>query len=183
VLLDGSEAADDAAMHQLFHQGRAVMTCNGTSMLSHIQAATPTDSFDLHVARLPLIDGASRARSMLAWIGFTLPARSSVSADSAIAFLEDASRPEVDRAVVEGIQCFSPLAGSNAVHDPVAREFLPMLEGAIQPRNWLWEPEIDAEMGRQVQALVKGETDAASVGMAIEAVAQALRAAGRSDYP
>ena len=36
-----------------------------------------------------------------------------------------------------------------------------MFEDAITPLNWLWEPEIDAEIGSQVQALVKGDTDPA----------------------
>ena len=35
-----------------------------------------------------------------------------------------------------------------------------MLDDAITSLNWLWEPEIDAEIGNQVQALVKGDTDA-----------------------
>ena len=64
----------------------------------------------------------------------------------------------------------------------MAREFLPMFGDAIPSLNWLWEPEIDAEMSSQVQALVKGDTDATSVGKAIEAVAQDLRSSGRSYY-
>ncbi len=100
------------------------------------------------------------------------------------AFLEYASRPEVDEAVVEGLQSYSPIAASNVgIHDPVAREFLPMFDDAITSLNWLWEPEIDAEIGDQVQALVKGDTDPASAGKAIQAVAQGLRSTGRSYYP
>jgi hypothetical protein len=100
------------------------------------------------------------------------------------AFLDYASRPDVDKAVVEGLQAFSPIAASNVgIHDLVAREFLPMLADAITPLNWLWEPEIEAEMDDQVQALVKGDTDPASVGKAIEAVAGGLRSSGRSYYP
>jgi hypothetical protein len=100
------------------------------------------------------------------------------------AFLEYASRPEVDAAVVEGLQTYSPIAASNdGIHNAVAREFLPMFDDAITSLNWLWEPEIDAEIGNQVQALVKGDTDPASVGKAIEAVAQELRSSGRSYYP
>ena len=99
------------------------------------------------------------------------------------AFLEYASRPDVDKAVAEGLQAYSPIPGSNvAIHDAVARDFLPMVETAITSLNWLWEPEIDSEMADQVQALVKGGTDAASVGKAIEAVARELRASGRSYY-
>jgi hypothetical protein len=49
--------------------------------------------------------------------------------------------------------------------------------------DWLWEPEITAEIDNQVQALVKGDTDPRSAGAAIEAAAEALRAAGHSYYP
>ncbi len=184
VLLEGSGAADYATMQQLLLQGRAAMTYNGSWMLPQIMGGTPSVPFDLHVAPLPTIDGAARAHSLLAWTGFALPAQTSASRDSVIAFLEYASRPDVDRAVVEGIQSYSPIAGSNvAIHDAVAREFLPMLEDAITSLNWRWEPEIDAEIGNQVQALVRGATDPGSVGTAIEAVARDLRASGRSYYP
>jgi hypothetical protein len=84
---------------------------------------------------------------------------------------------------VEGLQAYSPIAASNAaIHDAVAREFLPMFEDAITPLNWLWEPEIDAEIGNQVQALVKGDTDPAAAGKAVEAVANGLRSLGRGYY-
>ena len=64
--------------------------------------------------------------------GFALPAKAAASRDSVYAFLEYASRPEVDAAVVEGLQAYSPIAASNAgIHDPVAREFLPMFDDAI----------------------------------------------------
>ena len=126
---------------------------------------TPTVPFDLHVAPLPLVDGASTAHSILAWAGFALPAKAAASRDSVYAFLEYASRPEVDAAVVEGLQSYSPIPASNVgIHDPVAREFLPMFDDAITSLNWLWEPEIDAEIGNQVQALVKGDTDPVAVG-------------------
>jgi hypothetical protein len=99
------------------------------------------------------------------------------------AFLEYASRPEVDRAVVEGSQAYSPIAASNvAIEDEVAREFLPMFEDAITPLDWLWEPEITAELDSQVQALVKGDTDPASAGTAVQGVAEELRSTGRSFY-
>ena len=76
-----------------------------------------------------------------------MPAKAAASRDSVYAFLEYASRPEVDRAVVEGLQAYSPIAESNvAIHDAVAREFLPMFDDAITSLNWLWEPEIDAEI-------------------------------------
>lgn len=183
VLLEGSGAMDYATMQLLFLQGKAAMTYNGTWLLGPLQAGKPTVPFDLHVAPLPLVEGASRARSILAWAGFAMPARAAANRDSVYAFLESASRPEVDAAVVEGLQSFSPIPESNAgIHDPVAREFLPMLDGAITSLNWLWEPEIDAEIGNQVQALVKGDTDPAAVGKAIEAVADGLRSSGRSYY-
>ena len=112
-----------------------------------------------------------------------MPAKAAESRDSVVAFLDYASRPEVDRAVVEGLQVYSPIAASNVgIHDPVAREFLPMFDDAITSLNWLWEPEIDAEISNQVQALVKGDTDPASVGKSIEAVAADLRSSGRSYY-
>ena len=184
VLLDGSGATDYATMQLLFLEGKAAMTYNGTWLLQPLQAATPTVPFDLHVAPLPAVDSASTPHSTLAWAGFALPAAGAASRDSVDAFLDYASRPAVDAAVVEGIQSYSPIPASNAgIHDPIAREFLPMLDDSITSLNWLWEPEIDAEIGDQVQALVNGKTDAATVGRAIQAVANGLRSSGRSYYP
>ena len=135
------------------------------------------------MAPLPLIDETSKARSIISYAAVALPAKAAASRESVYAFLEYASRPEIDQAVVEGLQSYSPISASNvAIHDPVAREFLPMFDDAITSLNWLWEPEIDVEISNQVQALVKGDTDAASVGKAIEAVAQELRSSGRSYY-
>jgi ABC-type glycerol-3-phosphate transport system substrate-binding protein len=183
VLLEGSGATDYATMQLLFLQGKAAMTYNGTWLLAPLQKGTPTVPYDLHVAPLPLVDRTSTARSILAWGGLAMPAKAAASRDSVVAFLEYASRPEVDQAVVNGLQVYSPIAASNVgIHDAVAREFLPMFEDAIPPLNWLWEPEIEAEMDDQIQALVKGDTDPASVGKAIEAVAQDLRASGRGYY-
>jgi ABC-type glycerol-3-phosphate transport system substrate-binding protein len=183
VLLQGSGATDYATMQLLFLQGKAAMTYNGTWLLPQLQAGTPTVAFDLHVAPLPLVDGTSKAHSILAWGGFAMPARAAASRDGVYAFLEYASRPEVDRAVVEGLQSYSPIAESNVgIHDAVAREFLPMFDDAITSLNWLWEPEIDVEISNQVQALVMGDTDPASVGKAVEAVAEELRSSGRSYY-
>jgi ABC-type glycerol-3-phosphate transport system substrate-binding protein len=182
VLLEGSGATDYATMQLLFLQGKAAMTYNGTWLLAPLQKGTPTVPFDLHVAPLPLVDRTSTGRSIVAWGGIAMPAKAA-SRDSVAAFLEYASRPEVDQALVEGLQVYSPIAASNVgIHDAVAREFLPMFEDAITPLNWLWEPEIEAEMDDQVQALAKGDTDPASVGKAIEAVAQGLRASGRGYY-
>ena len=184
VLLAGSGATDYATMQLLMLQGKAAMTYNGTWLLGPLKAGTPTVPFDLHVAPLPLVDPTSTAHSLLSWAGFALPATAAASRPSVDAFLEYASRPEVDQAVVAGIQSYSPIDASNAaIHDPVAREFLPMFEDAITSLNWLWEPEIDVEISNQVQALVKGETDAPSAGKAIQAVAEDLRSTGRSYYP
>ncbi len=183
VLLAGSGATDYATMQLLFLQGKAAMTYNGTWLLAPLQKGTPTVPFDIHVAPLPLVHEGATARSILAWGGLAMPAKTAASHDSVVAFLEYASRPEVDKAIVEGLQVYSPIAASNSgIHDPVAREFLPMFEDAITPLNWLWEPEIEAEMDDQIQALVKGDTDPASVGKAIEAVAQDLRTSGRGYY-
>jgi ABC-type glycerol-3-phosphate transport system substrate-binding protein len=183
ILLEGAGVTDYATMQQLLLQGRAAMTYNGSWMLPQIEAGSPTVLFELRVAPLPAIDAGSAARSILAFAGFAIPATAAASRDSVYAFLEYASRPEIDEAVVEGLQTYSPIPASNAaIHDAVAREFLPMLEDAITPLNWLWEPEIDTEIGNQVQTLVKGETDAASVGKAVEAVAKDLRSSGRSYY-
>jgi ABC-type glycerol-3-phosphate transport system substrate-binding protein len=183
VLLDGSGATDYATMQLLMLEGKAATTYNGTWLLAQLQAGTPTVPFDLHAAPLPLIDETSKARSILSYAAVALPAKAAASRESVYAFLEYASRPDVDKAVVEGLQSYSPISASNvAIHDPVAREFLPMFDDAITSLNWLWEPEIDVEISNQVQALVKGDTDAASVGKAIEAVADELRSSGRSYY-
>jgi ABC-type glycerol-3-phosphate transport system substrate-binding protein len=183
VLLEGSGATDYPTMQALFLQGKAAMTYNGSWLLAPLQAGTPTVAFDLHVAPLPLVDGTSKAHSILSWGGFAMPAKADASRDSVYAFLEYASRPDVDEAVVEGLQSYSSIPGSNvAIHNAVAREFLPMFDDAITPLNWLWEPEIEAEVNNQVQALVKGDTDAADAGKAIEAVAVELRSSGRGYY-
>ena len=57
-----------------------------------------------------------------------------------------------------------------------------MFDDAITPLDWLWEPEITAEIDSQVRRLVKGDTDPASAGSAVQAVAEELRATGRSYY-
>ena len=184
VLLAGSGATDYATMQLLLLQGKAAMTYNGTWLLPPLQAGTPTIPFDLHVAPLPLVDEESKARSLVSWAGFAVPANDAANREGVYAFLEYASRPAVDAAVAEGLQSFSPIAASNVeIHDPVEREFLPMLDDAIVSLNWLWEPEIDAEIGDQVQALVKGDTQPAAAGKAVQAVAEQLRSSGRSYYP
>jgi ABC-type glycerol-3-phosphate transport system substrate-binding protein len=184
VLLAGSGATDYATMQLLILQGKAAMTYNGSWLLAPLKAGSPTVPFDLHVAPLPLVDGTTKAHSIVSYGAFAMPATPAASRESVYAFLEYASRPAVDMGVVEGLQSYSPISASNvAIHDAVAREFLPMFDDAITSLNWLWEPEIDAEMSNQVQALVKGDTDPGSVGKAIEAVAQELRSSGRSYYP
>jgi raffinose/stachyose/melibiose transport system substrate-binding protein len=184
VLLEGSGAVDYATMQQLMLQGRAAMTYNGSWLLNQLLAGSPTGEFDLHVAPPPMIDGAARPRPSLHWNGFALPAEAAENRDAVYAFLEYASRPEVDEAVVAGMQAYSPMADSNAaIANEVAQEFIPMLEEGIMPLDWLWEPEITAEIDNQVQAIVKGDTDASSAGEAIQAVAEDLRSSGRSYYP
>jgi ABC-type glycerol-3-phosphate transport system substrate-binding protein len=184
VLLEGSGATDYATMQQLLLQGKAAMTYNGSWLLPHLLGGSPSGAFDLHVAPPPVIDKASRGRPILVWNGFALPVQPTGSRDSVYAFLEYASRPEVDKAVVAGMQAYSPLAESNAaIESEIAREFLPLFEDAIPPLDWLWEPEIAAEIDNQIQALVKGDTNPGAVGTAIQAVADGLRSSGRSYYP
>lgn len=183
VLLEGSGSVDYAGMQQLLLQGKAATTFNGSWLLPALLAGSPRVDFDLHVAPPPLVEGAARPRPILAWTGFALPAAATRSRAGVLAFLEYASQPDVDRAVVADQQVFSPIAGSNvAIRDAVAQEFLPMFEDAITPLDWLWEPEITAELDNQVQALVKGDTDAASAGAAVQAVAEQLRSSGRGYY-
>lgn len=183
ALLAGSGATDYATMQQLMLQGKAAMTYNGTWLLPQLLAGSATGPFDLHVAPLPLVEGASKGRPILAYAGFALPAKAAGSRDDIYPFLEYASRPEIDQAVTRGSQFYSPISRSNAeIANEVAKEFLPMLDDAITSLNWLWEPEIDAEIGDQVQALVKGDTDPAAVGKAVQAVAEGLRSSGRSYY-
>ena len=184
VMLEGSAAADYATMQQLVLQGKAAMTYNGSWLLPELLAGSPSVDFDLHVAPPPTVEGAERPRPILAWTGIGLPADERASRENVYAFLEYASQPEVDQKVVEGLQSYSPIPESNvAIENEVAQEFLPMFDDAITPLDWLWEPEITAELDSQVQALVRGDADPASVGSAVEAVAQELRASGRSYYP
>lgn len=184
VLLAGSGATDYATMQQLFLQGKAAATYQGTWLLGQLQAAAPDGGFDLHVAPPPLVDGALRPRPLLAWGGFALPAESARSRDGVYAFLEYASRPEVDAEVVRTAQVFSPIPESNVgVTNAIAQEFLPMFDDAITPMDWLWEPAITAEIDNQVQGLVRGDTDPGPAGKAIQAVADDLRSSGRSYFP
>jgi ABC-type glycerol-3-phosphate transport system substrate-binding protein len=184
VLLEGSGSTSYPGMQQLLLQGKAAATFQGTWMLSQIRAGAASRAFDLHIAPPPLIDGAERPRPILAWGGFAMPARPQRSREAVYAFLEYASVPEVDREVTAGTQNYSPMPDSNAeIVDPIAREFLPLFDDAIPPIDWLWEPEITAEIDSQVQALVKGSTDPRAAGRAVQAVAEALREGGRSYYP
>lgn len=184
ALLEGSGAVDYAAMQQLLLQGKAATTFNGSWLLPALQAGSPSVDFDLHVAPPPLVDGASRPRPILAWTGFALPEATTRSRADVLAFLKYASQPEVDRAVVSDLQVYSPIAASNvAIRNAVAQEFLPMFENAITPLDWLWEPEITAELDNQVQALVKGDAGPTTAGAAVQAVAEQLRSSGRGYYP
>ena len=183
VLMDGSGATDYLAMQRLFLDGKAAATFQGSWMLAQVQAGTASGPFELHVAPPPLVDGAARPRPIVSWAGFALPAAAQRPRQAVYAFLEYASRAETDRAVTAGTQSYSPIRASNdAISNPVAREFLPMFDDAISPIDWLWEPEITAEIDSQVQALVKGTTDAAAAGRAVQGVADDLRSSGRSYY-
>lgn len=183
VLLEGSGATDYGAMQQLLLQGRAASTFQGSWMLPQITAGTPTGPFDLHVAPPPLVDGATTPRPIAAWGGFAIPSGSSRSRDAVHAFLEYASRAEVDRSVVEAAQVYSPIASSNGgIRSALAKEFVPLFDTAITSLDWRWEPEIQTEIDRQVQALVKGVTSAAASAKAIQQVAEDLRSNGRSYY-
>jgi multiple sugar transport system substrate-binding protein len=183
VMLEGSGAIDYIGMQQVLLQGKAAATFQGSWMLSQIQAGTESRPFDVHVAPPPLVDGGDRPRPILAWAGFAMPSTATRRRDAAYAFLEYASRPEVDREVTAGSQTYSPIPESNdTIANSIAREFLPLFGDAISPLDWLWEPEITAEIDSQVQALVKGTTDPNSAGGAVQAVAEDLRSSGRSYY-
>ena len=183
VMLEGSGATDYLAMQQLFIQGKAAMTFQGSWMLAQIQGGAATRPFDVHVAPPPLVHGATRPRPILAWAGFAFPEKASRSRDIVYDFLDYASRADIDREVTAGSQNYSPIAASNdAITDPIAREFLPLFDDAIPSLDWLWEPEITAEIDSQVQALVKGSTDATTAARAVQGVAEDLRKAGRSYY-
>jgi hypothetical protein len=58
-----------------------------------------------------------------------------------------------------------------------------MFDDAITPFDWLWEPEITAELDSQVQGLVRGDVQPAAAAAAVAAVADDLRASGRSYVP
>ncbi len=184
VLLEGSGATDYAAMQQLLLQGKAAMTFNGSWLLPQLQAGSPSVPFDLHVAPPPLVDGASRARPILSWGGIALPATAAASRDSVYAFLDYASQPDVDRSIVEGLQVTrrSPRRTTRS-RTRSRRSSCRCSTTPSRPLDWLWEPEITAEIDSQVQGLVKGEADPRSAGQAVEAVARELHATGRSYYP
>jgi ABC-type glycerol-3-phosphate transport system substrate-binding protein len=183
VMLDGSGATDYVGMQQVLLQGKAAATFQGSWMLSQILAGSASRPFDVHVAPPPLVEGADRPRPILAWAGFALPAAAMRRRDAVYAFLEYASQSDVDREVTTGSQTYSPMDASNeAIENPIAREFLPLFEDAITPIDWLWEPEITAEIDSQVQGLVKGTTDGPAAGRAVQSVADDLRASGRSYY-
>ena len=184
VMLEGSGALDYIGMQQVLLQGKAAATFQGSWMLPQIRAGAPSRPFELHVAPPPLVEGAERPRPILAWGGFALPTTVVRSRDAAYAFLEYASRPEIDREVTAGLQTYSPIAESNdTIADPIAREFLPFFEDTITPLDWLWEPEITAELDSQVQALLKGATEPTAASRSVQAVAEVLRSTGRSYYP
>ena len=172
-------------MQQLLLQGKAAMTFNGTWLLPQLQAGSPTGPFDLHVAPPPLVDGATTASTDpgLGRLRAAGHARREPRQRVRLPASTRAGRRSTGRSS-QGLQAYSPIAESNvAIENEIAQEFLPMFEDAITPLDWLWEPEITAEIDSQVQALVKGDTDPASAGAAIEAVAQELRSSGPQLLP
>ncbi len=56
----------------------------------------------------------------------------------------------------------------------------PRRADAISPLDWLWEPEITAEIDRQIQAPVKGDSEGRRGARGVQAVADDLRGTGRS---
>ena len=179
--LRGRRLPDDAAAAPPGPRGHDVQRIVAAAEL---RAGTPTVPFDLHVALPPAVDDTDRPRPNLAWSGVGIPATSVAGQGAVAALLEYASRPEVDRSIVASLQAYSPMAASNdAIEDEVAQEFLPMFDDAITPLDWLWEPEITAELDRGIQALLRGDTEPAAVGSAVQAVARELRSSGRSYVP
>jgi ABC-type glycerol-3-phosphate transport system substrate-binding protein len=183
VLMEGSAATDYGTMQQLLLTGKAAMTFQGTWLLPQLRTGSPNGPFDLHVVAPPRVDAASRPRPIVAWAGFALPATAVRNRAAALAFLQYASRPDVDRQVVAARQTYSPFPASNeAIDDPLAREFLPLFKDAITPLDWLWEPEVKDEIDRQIQAIVRGDTSGQAAGGAVQAVAEQLRSSGRSYF-
>ena len=111
VLLDGSGATDYATMQRLLLEGKAAMTYNGSWLLDTAAGGTPTVPIDLHVAPPPPIEGASSSPDPCAGRASPSRPRRQRGRDNAYAFMEFASRPDVDRSVVAGLQVFSPIAG------------------------------------------------------------------------
>jgi ABC-type glycerol-3-phosphate transport system substrate-binding protein len=99
VLLDGSGATDYATMQLSATAGQGGHDLQRDVAPAALQAGTPTVPFDLHVAPTAADDAALEARSILSWAGFALPAKAP-GRDSVDAFLEYASRPDIDRSVV-----------------------------------------------------------------------------------
>ena len=170
-------------MQQLFLQGKAAMTYNGSWLLPQLQAGTPAVPFDLHVAALPASMRRCRRRSILAWSGFALPATEQPTLTACTPSWNTPAGPTSTGPSSRAPVLLTLPASNAAIHDPVAREFLPMLEDAITSLNWRWEPEIDAEIGSQVQALVGGRTDAPSAGAGHRGCRTGPASEGRSYYP
>ena len=74
VLMDGSGAIDYGTMQQLFLQGKAATTYNGPGSCRSCSGRRAARRVRPARRAPPLIDGATRARPLLAWTGFGLPA-------------------------------------------------------------------------------------------------------------
>ena len=185
VLLEGSGATDYAAMQQLLLQGKAAMTFNGSWLLPQLQAGSPSVPFDLHVAPPPLVDGASRPRPILSWAGVALPATAAAKPRQRVCvprLRQPAGRRPVDRRRPPGLLADRRLERRD--HERRSRRSSSRCSRTRSRRlDWLWEPEITAEIDSQVQGLVKGDADPRSAAQSVEAVAKELHASGRSYYP
>ncbi len=182
VLLAGSGAMDSPTAQQLFIEGKAATYYNGSWAIGGLTEAAPSGPFDLQIAGLPLVEGASTAHPLSAFVALGI-AEGSQHGEIVEAFLRYAGSEEVDESVVKETQQFSPLESSNdVVKDPLAQQLLPFFPDAIPPLDWLWEPEITVAIGEQGIAVVNGRATATEAGQAVQAVADELRASGGSFF-
>jgi ABC-type glycerol-3-phosphate transport system substrate-binding protein len=180
VLLPGSGSVTPEAVPQYLFDRQVALVYDGTWSIPTFMDA-PAEGYDLHVAALPAV-GEGSARPLVAYVGSAFPAEGG-DTDAATAFLQYAGDPDVDAQVTAGTQLMSPIPSSNdLLTSAISKEALPFLSKTIAPLDWLWEPEINQEMGSQVQALVLGSTSAREAGEALQATADELRRTGRSYY-
>jgi raffinose/stachyose/melibiose transport system substrate-binding protein len=183
VLAAGSGGLGMDAAYQLFNQGRAAMLYTGSWSLPALTAGTNGGGgVELHTTGLPLVGNATKAQPLIAFNAYAIAAASK-NKEAAARWLSYLADPAVDAQLVEKLQAFSPMPASNSrIKDPIAQEIAPWFKDGIAPLNWFWEPEITAEIGNQVQSLVKGEVQPVAAGDAVQARADALRREGRSYF-